>query len=94
VRAFLKRGLNDFDLDDPFSALMVACVNPEMGKIGDSDATANRRGLRPDGPIDHVVAVTRPLLILACGRPVQDAIRATRWRYLIPSFAAPARARR
>lgn len=59
---------------------MVACVNPEHGRTGESDAEANRRGLRPNGPISRIAAVTRPVLVLACGSPVRDAVRRTGWR--------------
>ena len=61
-------------LDDPWSQVMIACLNPEHGDPGDVDLNANMAAISDGGRIDRIVSVCNPKVILACGAPVQDAI--------------------
>ena len=65
-------------LEDPWSQVMIACLNPEHGDTGDIDLDANMAAVQKDGRIDRIVAVCKPKVILACGTPVQRAMPS--WR--------------
>ncbi|MYB39189.1 MAG: hypothetical protein F4Y26_17755 [Gammaproteobacteria bacterium] len=72
LHQFLPTALDT--LNNAWSQVMIACVNPEPGAAGSIDRTANRRAVAPHGRLDSIVAVCRPLAVLACGTPVCDAI--------------------
>lgn len=80
IRTFVRDGLRDAGLNDALSMLMTANINVAPASTGDVDQKANRRGLAVGGPIEHVIRTTQPLLILACGRPVWDALDAVSFR--------------
>ena len=73
VCKFLPQALDA--LRNPWSQITIACLNPEPGRTGNTDRRANRQAVAAGGRLDSIVAVCRPLAILACGIPVQEAIR-------------------
>jgi hypothetical protein len=80
LHEYVGRGLAAFSLTHPWAAVMVACLNPEPGPTGTVDAAANRAALSAGGRLDQICAATQPLLVLACGSPVRDAIRSQGWQ--------------
>lgn len=80
LHRWLGRGLQAFGLAHPWSAVMVACLNPQPGPTGKVDRRANRDALQRGGRLDQICATTKPLLVLACGGPVRDAIRTEGWQ--------------
>jgi hypothetical protein len=80
LHEYVGRGLAAFGIAHPWAAVMVACLNPEPGPTGTVDVAANRAALSAGGRLDQICAATRPLLVLACGNPVRDAILSQRWQ--------------
>lgn len=80
LHEYVGRGLAAFGLSHSWAAVMVACLNPQPGPTGAVDVLASRTALEPGGRLDQICATTRPLLVLACGNPVRDALRAQGWR--------------
>lgn len=80
LHQWVGRGLSAFGLLHPWAAVMVACLNPQSGPTGTVDFVANRDAVSPGGRLDQICAITRPLLVLACGKPVGDALRARGWQ--------------
>lgn len=80
LHEYVGRGLAAFEVSHPWAAVMVACLNPAPGPTGTVDVLANREALRAGGRLEQICATTKPLLILACGNPVRDAIRMERWQ--------------
>lgn len=80
LTTYLTRGLSPLRLRDPLSMVMTVCLNPVFARTGVSDASANLRGLERGGVVDRVIDVTQPILTLACGNPVGEAIAAARWQ--------------
>ena len=62
-------------LENPWNQVMIACLNPEPGKTGQVDRTANLAAVRQGGRIDHLVSVCRPKVIVSCGEHVQRAMQ-------------------
>ena len=61
-------------LNDPWSQIMIACLNPEPGPTGKADKRANMEAIRANGRLDKIVAVCKPRVIAACGKEVHQAI--------------------
>lgn len=74
IHKFIPEALGD-SLRNPWSQVMLVCLNPIPGEIGREDKYANIQAVAPDGRLDSIVTVCRPLLVLACGKPVCEAIR-------------------
>lgn len=75
ISKFLPQALDT--LVNPWSQVMIACLNPVPGAIGKVDKTANKEAVECDGRLDRIVSLCRPLILLACGIPVQEAL--TNW---------------
>ena len=74
IHKFLPQALEG-SLLNPWSQVMLACLNPSPGETGKVDRYANIEAVSPAGRLDSIVSVCRPLVILACGNPVCEAIR-------------------
>lgn len=81
LHKYLPRAFSD--LEEPWSQVMIACLNPEPGKTGSTDRTANMEAVKPGGRLDLIVSVCQPRAILLCGNQVQEAIG-----YWTPSIEA------
>lgn len=53
---------------------MLMCLNPIPGFTGKVDRIANLQAVAPGGRLDSVVSVCQPLVVLACGKPVHEAL--------------------
>lgn len=78
LRKWIEIACQPFKIKNPLAALMVANLNPGPGKT--KDPIANRRALSPGGRVDVICRKIRPLVVLACGGPVKEAIARTTWR--------------
>ena len=79
LHKWLGSGLGAFNIQSPWASVMVACLNPIPSGAGNVDRGANRNALSPKGHINFICQTVRPLLILACGKPVREAIEKIGW---------------
>lgn len=74
LHKFLPQALAK-SLVNPWSQVMLVCLNPIPGETGSVDEHANDQAVSPGGRLDSIVDVCRPLVVLACGKPVCKSIR-------------------
>jgi hypothetical protein len=73
----VNRGFSRAKVPYPWRHVMVACLIPEPDVAGRRLEAANQEAIRPGGRIDTILDMTRPLVILACGKRVRDYL--PRW---------------
>ena len=64
LHKFLPQALKN-SLVNPWSQVMLMCLNPIPGFTGKVDRIANLQTVAPGGRLDSVVSVCRPLVVLA-----------------------------
>ena len=63
------------DLENPWSLVMIACLNPEPGGTGKIDREANDAAVQKGGRIDKIVSLCKPKIVLGCGDVVQRTLQ-------------------
>jgi hypothetical protein len=71
---FVAEGFSIVGIRDPWSHVMIACLNPEPGPTGKVDRIANARAVLGGGRLDQIVGAIRPLVVVACGGEVHRAL--------------------